>query len=228
MSSRSPAGSTGPRHSSSTRSLDWRRPLARAAPPSRTASASTPTTMHMSATLNAGHAIGSRKSIDRARRARGRPGCRTRRPRSRPTGSHSHGRSARSAKKHEQARTSAMLTSTTSSVPPPPSAPNATPLLRTLFRSRPKKMLCARRGSTRATDHCLGRLVDQDDDRQRRSARGATAEPSLKVAARSRPHDDRRAMMRARSPRRSGSGRAHPARSAPSARTCGTCSGTGR
>jgi hypothetical protein len=90
----------------------------------------------MSATLNAGHAGRSMKSVTAPSRARSMR-LPVAPPISRPVGSHTSGRSRWRAKNTSSA-TSAASANNTSSTPPPENIPNAIPRLRTLTSWMPR------------------------------------------------------------------------------------------
>ena len=134
---------------------------------------------HVSAMLKAGQTTGSMKSITAPSRARSLrlPSAP---PTSSPTGSHSRGIVACVQRSSRSAAPARRRSATRRSAPPPSSAPNATPVLRVLVMSRPKKTLALVPRLDRRDRDLLGHLVERDDH----AGRGHGA----RDAARARAH----------------------------------------
>ena len=157
---------------------------------------SIPSTIAMSATLNAGQSDGSMKSVTAPSRGRGRAGCRARRRRSMPTGSHSHGGRASAREVDEQRAERRERERRPPARRRPPSTPNATPLLRTLVMSSAEEDVDRARRARSSCDHDLlrqpGRAPRRPATAAVRPARSAGRALAVSSAALIRPHDDRR------------------------------------
>src|SRR4051794_36681841 len=147
-----------------------------------------PTTIPASARLNAGQNDGSMKSITAPPRARSSrlPSAP---PRITPTGSHSHGVVDLSLK-NTTSSVSAASVSTVTTAPPPENAPNATPVLRTLVRSRPKKTLTLSPRSIAWMAICLVSWSSARKTAAASAARRHAAAAVTAALARYKIHDD--------------------------------------